>query len=172
MCTCACEVSVKSSLESEFKWCKVHLSLPSDCFSPLMCMFVCVCRRANALRRKRDLLGEEVGTLHLREPEEVRAPTCAQHPNRHKAVFVKNKTHSLTRTLSPTQTDATFNLQQQVTKRYSAMSLMLSKLENHLRNYSKCLLFTVFQDIQTAAVGGYSVTQHFTQLHSQRCLFR
>ncbi|KAM7396657.1 hypothetical protein PAMP_019683 [Pampus punctatissimus] len=27
-------------------------------------------RRANALRRKRDLLGEEVGTLHLREPEE------------------------------------------------------------------------------------------------------
>lgn len=52
-------------------------SVPSDCFDPLMCVFVCACRGVNALRRKRDLLGEEVGTLYLREPEEVRAPTCA-----------------------------------------------------------------------------------------------
>lgn len=35
--TCASEC-----VESEFKLCKVHLSLPSDYFFPLMCMFVCV----------------------------------------------------------------------------------------------------------------------------------
>ena len=42
VCVCVCKGSVTTSLESEFKWCKVHLSLPSDCFFPLMCMFVCV----------------------------------------------------------------------------------------------------------------------------------
>lgn len=122
-CTCACESSVQRGFKSKFKWCKVHLSLPSDCFFPLMCMFVCVCRRANALRRKRDLLGEEVCTLHLREPEEVRAPTCAQHPNRHKAVFVENETHSLTCTLSPTQLDATVILQEQLEQWYRNVSV-------------------------------------------------
>uniref|UniRef100_A0AAV2KQQ7 VWFD domain-containing protein n=1 Tax=Knipowitschia caucasica TaxID=637954 RepID=A0AAV2KQQ7_KNICA len=35
-------------------------------------------RRANALRRKRDLLGEEVGTLHLREPGETYRPLLSE----------------------------------------------------------------------------------------------
>ncbi|KAG7216085.1 hypothetical protein INR49_007837, partial [Caranx melampygus] len=35
-------------------------------------------RRANALRRKRDLLGEEVGTLHLREPDETYRPLLSE----------------------------------------------------------------------------------------------
>lgn len=47
--TCASEGSVKNRVESEFKWCKVHLSLPSDRFFPLMCMFVCVCVCAEGL---------------------------------------------------------------------------------------------------------------------------
>lgn len=37
------EGGVSCSEESEFRGCKVHLSLPSDCSFPLMCMSVCVC---------------------------------------------------------------------------------------------------------------------------------